>query len=260
MFTHACVFLVLISASACSSSPSAPTNFTIAVSSPDTNVFFGATEQMTVTASDGRALTGGTWSSDMPSVATVSTTGLVTPAGAGLAHVIFTASSGQQGNKQLRALANLSGTVTGNYTVTSCTQTGQFALFPNLCASAGTYTFVFTQSVDVVSGRFFLDTLEFDNISGTLDLGGNLSLSGSAILGMAKEDATWNLTAPTPHALGGTLASVLTSPCCSGAVNLNGSISTVSQTASIRNGKPPAPTSSVVGVQIFPLAQRSGTV
>jgi hypothetical protein len=95
----------------------APTNFTITVSSPNTFVLFTATEQMTATASDGRALTGGTWSSDNTAVATVSTTGLVTPTGGGQATIIFAASSGQVGTKLLRvfldtiAFDNISGAI-----------------------------------------------------------------------------------------------------------------------------------------------------
>ena len=83
-FKRSCVLLLVIVLSACSgsSSLSAPTNLTVTVSSPNTNVLFGATEQMSVAASDGRALTG-TWTSDNTSVATVSSTGLVTMAKGG---------------------------------------------------------------------------------------------------------------------------------------------------------------------------------
>jgi hypothetical protein len=46
MFKHSCVVLLLIGSSACGAkSPTAPTNFTITVSSLDTNVLFSATEQ-----------------------------------------------------------------------------------------------------------------------------------------------------------------------------------------------------------------------
>ena len=219
------------------STPTAPTNFTITVTSPNTNVLFGATEQMTATASDGRVLTG-TWSTDNTSVATVSTTGLVTPAGAGQATVIFSASTGQSGTKLLRGLPSLSGTFTGNYSVTSCTQSGGVAL-ANLCGSAtvGTlapYTFNWTQSVDVLSGRFFLGTIEFDNITGTISLGGSFTFKARAAgTGTTLIDATWNLTASQPNRLGGTLATIWTSTGLSGQANINGSISTVSKTASV---------------------------
>jgi len=225
-----------LSACGSNSSPAAPSNFTISVTSQNTNVLFGATEQMVATASDGRSVSGGTWSSDNPAVATVGTTGSVTPTGAGQATIIFTASSGQVGTKVLRGLPNLSGSFSGNYTVNNCSQTGQVAL-ANICGSLGSqapYTFTFTQSVDVVSGRFFLGTVEFDNISATIGLGGNLSFSGRAITGgSAIVDATWNLTASKPTTLGGTVAEEFTSTGLSGQANVNGSITTVNKTATI---------------------------
>src|ERR1035437_10758805 len=181
-----CVLLLLISAAACGGSTSTsptPTNLTVTVSSPSSNVLFGATEQMTAVASDGRALTGGTWSSDNTAVATVSSTGLVTPTGAGQATIIFIASSGQGGHKLLRGLPNLNGTFTGNYTVTSCTASGELArmnspCFANRAGTSGSYTFILTQSLDVVSGRVVLDSVDsFTNISGTIGLAGSLTFS-----------------------------------------------------------------------------------
>jgi len=82
-------------------------------------------------------------------------------------------------------MPSLGGTFTGTYTVTSCTQSGGVAL-ANLCGtpfSQGAslqYTFNFTQSVDVISGRFFMGTIEFDNITGTIGLGGNLTFESRA--------------------------------------------------------------------------------
>ena len=236
MFKGGCVVLLLISASACGgSSPNAPTNFTITVSSPDSNVFFGATEQMTATASDGRELTG-TWSSDDTSVATVGTTGRVTPTGAGQAHIIFTARSGQQGNKLLRALPNLNGTFGGNYIVTTCNQSRGV----NLCGSPAAllpYTFNFTQSVDAVSGRFFLGGNEFDNVGGTIDLGGTLIVSGMHIVVAgpfsAEYDVGWNLNAPLPNTLNGTFTELVKYPIVDWQANITGSIIMFSKTASI---------------------------
>lgn len=245
MFKRGWALLLLMSLSACGGSTTAPTSFTITVTSPDTNVLFGATEQMTASASDGRALTGGTWSSDTPSVATVSPTGLVTPTGAGQATVIFTASSGQQGTKVLRGLPNLNGTFSGTYTVTSCTMTGQVAEGTSECfgVRAGTsalYTFTFTQSADVVSGRFVLASplqTEFDNLSGTIGLGGNLTLNTIvAFTGLPPAPvttATWTITVPNPQTFGGTFTSMLTETGLSGYVDITASIGTDSQTASL---------------------------
>ena len=249
MFKRACVVLLVILASACggssSSTSTAPTNFTITVSSPNTNVLFGATEQMTAAASDGRALTGGTWSSDNTAVATVSSTGLVTPTGAGQATIIFAASSGQVGTKLLRGLPNLNGTFIGNYTVTSCTASGELArmnspCFANRAGTSGSYTFTLTQSLDVVSGRVVLDSVDsFTNISGTIGLDGSLTFSvvsthlDTFLHETSVTNATWNLTAPAPRTFGGTFATIYTDTIYSGQIGINGSISTVSQTASL---------------------------
>jgi hypothetical protein len=96
------------------------------------------------------------------------------------------------------------------------------------------YTCNFTQSVDVVSGKFFLGTIEFDNISGTIGLGGNLSFNARAT-GTAPViiDVTWNLIQSRPNTLGGDVAQVWTATGLSGQANVNGSISTFSKTASI---------------------------
>jgi hypothetical protein len=214
-----------------------PTNFTVGVTSPDSMVYFTATEQMTAVASDGRVLTG-TWTTDNPAVATVSPTGLVTPTGAGQSTVIFTASTGQTGSKLLRALPNLNGTFAGQYAVTSCTQSGQVAN-SNLCGifaigSQPSYTFNWTQSVDVLSGRFFLGTTEFDNITSTIDLGGNFAFeSHAAGTGTSLIDATWNAFSYHPNTLGGNLTSIWTATGLTGQANINGLIVNFNKTASV---------------------------
>jgi Bacterial Ig-like domain (group 2) len=217
--------------------PTAPTAFTVGVSSPDSMVYFTATEQMTAVASDGRALTG-TWTTDNPSVATVSPTGLVTPTGAGQSTVIFTASTGQTGSKLLRALPDLNGTFTGQYAITFCAQNGQVA-DSNLCGvfpigSQPPYTFNWTQSADKLSGRFFLGTTEFDNITSTIDLGGNFSFeSHAAGTGTSLIDATWNAFSYHPNTLGGNLTTIWTAAGLSGQANINGLIINFNKTASV---------------------------
>jgi hypothetical protein len=203
-------------------------------------VYFTASEQMTAVASDGRALTG-TWSTDNTSVATVSQTGLVTPTGAGQATVIFTASTGQTGSKLLRALPDLNGTFTGQYVVTHCDQNGQVTN-SNLCGifpvgMLEPYTFSWTQSVDVLSGRFFLNTTEFDNITSTIDLGGNFTFESRAVIaagtGTNFIDATWNAFSHLPNTLGGNLTTIWTATGLTGQANINGTIGSFRKTASV---------------------------
>lgn len=230
--------LLLIAASAChnANTLTPPDDVTITVSSPNTNVLFGSTEQMTATASDGRALTEGTWVSDTPSVATITTTGLVTPVGAGFSNISF-ALNGRQATKRLRALPDLNGTFAGKYDVTSCTETGQVA-DANLCAvfplgSAGmfsTYAFNFTQSGDLVTGRFFIGTVLFENVSGTIDPAGNLSVGTRATTTPPTVvDASWSLVASRPNTFGGTVSQVWTHTGLTGQANIHGSISSFSR-------------------------------
>ena len=222
-----------------SDSPTTPTSFTISVTSPTTtgNVYFGTTEQMRATASDGHALTG-TWNSDAPSVATVDGNGLVTPVSAGRANINFVASTGQQSGKGIRTLANLTGTFTGSYTVSSCSQSGQVASLVNLCGSMSTgrlmpYTFVVSTSGDVVSGHFLLGTVDFGPAFSTaMSVGGGFSVVGRSIGGgSAITDATWLLAVTRPNTLSGNLTAIMSSTGLTGQGNWNGQVSSVTQSA-----------------------------
>jgi hypothetical protein len=221
-------------------SPTAPTSFMITVSSPDTNVLFGTTEQMAATASDGRVLTGGTWASDTPTVATITPTGVVTPVGASLSNISFT-TGGQTGTKRVRGLPDVRGTFTGSYRVTSCIHNGQAAAAPD-CASFTTgsslpYTFSFTQVDDVVSGRLSLGALEFDNLTGTIDIGGTLVFSARAtgtsptfVDATGRLDARCCSNAISNNTFGGTVTLAWSRPGLSGQVNISGLIGAAGHT------------------------------
>jgi hypothetical protein len=132
-------------------------------------------------------------------------------------------------------LPNLSGTFGGNYSITSCTSSG-FSLSSNFCGlypvgALFPYTFNFTQAADVVSGRFFLGSVEFDNVSGTINMDGNLSFSSATSVPGEVVNVSWNLTAQRPNVLGGALANLVTNTIVAGQMNITGSISTVSKTA-----------------------------
>jgi len=235
-----------IAISACSggnNNPGGPSNFSVTVTSANTNVLFNTTEQMTATSSDGHALSG-SWTTDNPAVATVNATGLVTPVGAGQAHVIFTASSGQQGNKLIRGVPNLGGTTQGSYQITGCTATGQF-LDANLCgqlpAPSAPYLFHLSQSGDAVTGDFFLGTIDFPGVNSTISLGGALTMHAIGVTpATIKIDATWNLDASQPARLAGTVAHVWTSPDVTGQMNVTGTISNASRSARVPTSVVPA--------------------
>ena len=132
-------------------------DFAIVVTSPNSNVFLGASEQMTATASDGRALAG-TWGSDNPSAVSVNAaTGLVTAVSAGQANIFFIA-DGRQGTKLIRALPNLAGKFAGNYLVIRAVRRPvKWRRQTSATRPAGQpwspYTFMLAQTGPVLTGR-----------------------------------------------------------------------------------------------------------
>lgn len=227
---------------ACGSSSSttpSPNDFSIAVTSANTNVFLGATEQMTATASDGRVLSG-TWNTDTPSVMTVNTTGLATAVSAGLANVFFVA-QGRQGTKSMRALPNFAGTFTGNYVVTSCTSTTAIEDALDVCRNApqGTlvpFTFVFTQVGAILAGNvLILNTPAVPSFSTNIGVGGDASVTGNVTLtGGFVVNTNWTIVQRTPGPISGTITQTVTAPgFLAGQATVTGSISSITRTASV---------------------------
>jgi len=115
------VSLVSVLAPACGDkkNPTAPTPTPtgVTVTSPNSTILVGQTEQMTatVTLSTGTTQVGtGTWGSDTPTVATVSQTGLVTAVSPGEVTIYFDATGDGRGTKRLRVnpkVVSLTGTV-----------------------------------------------------------------------------------------------------------------------------------------------------
>jgi hypothetical protein len=104
----------------------------------------------------------------------------------------------------------------------------------------GSYTFTLMQSNDVVRGQAALDSATtFTNISGTVGLNGNLTLTGvytnfnSPLNELSVLNETWNLTAPDPQTFIGSFATSETDNVLSGLLAINGTISTVNRTASL---------------------------
>jgi hypothetical protein len=232
---------LLVTLSACkelSTSPAA-SDFAIIVTSPNVDVFLGASEPMTATASDGRALAG-TWGTDNPSAVTVNaTTGLAAAVSSGQANVFYIA-DGRQGAKLIRALPNLAGTFTGAYLVTSCSATGQMAS-SNVCNNApqGTqvpFTFIFAQTGPVLTGRVLVvGTDTVPAFATTIGVGGDVSVNGMVIApGGFTVDTTWQISQRTAGVITGTIAQVWTAPgFLTGQANVTGSISTINKTATV---------------------------
>ena len=211
-------------------SPLAPTtSFTLTVSSPNGYAYLGKTEQLTAAASDGRAVAGGTWGTDTPSVATVDTNGLVTGVGAGQANVYYVF-NGRQGTKLMRGLPNVAGSFAGEYTVSSCAATGDWVSL-GICGKDGLppgtslpYALTLAQTGETVTGSFALGSLKFANFSSTIDVPGTFTFSSACSCESTSVITTWSLSQKTASSMTGTLTQVWTSPNRSGSATINGTI------------------------------------
>ncbi len=232
------VLVLLLSVAACggsgNSTPAAPstpvvTTQSIAVTLPSPMVV-GSSVQATAVAtlSNGstQAITSG-FKSDVPSVATVTDSGMVTAVSAGAAN-IYVVSGGQQGTRNITVIPNYAGNWSGSYTVTSCLQTGDFAT-ASVCDDFPTsrvlpYNMVLTQTVSTVTGTFFLGTVEFSQSSATIDGGGNVALSGSYNSGTTSFSCIWNVSSPTAGRLSGTVQLTWTDSTAIGRMIVTGTI------------------------------------
>jgi hypothetical protein len=170
-------------------------------------------------------------------VATVETNGLVNGVGAGQSNIYFIL-GGHQGTKLLRGMPRVAGTFQGSYTISSCTQNGQFSdvdaciNFP--VGALAPYTFIFSQTADFVTGNFSLGLLNFGDFSSTIAVPGSFSFvgqaSGTAPLNVV---ATWSLSQKVPNALGGTVNTVFSTPTLSGSATLIGTISSITRISSL---------------------------
>jgi hypothetical protein len=237
-FSVALILLAVVGFVSCggsSSTPSAPSTPVIATQSIAVTMLspiaVGNTAQATAVAtlSNGstQALTTG-FRSDVPTVATVTDSGLVTSVSAGGAN-IYVVSGGQQGTKNIRVVPNFAGSWSGSYYVTGCSQTGFYATL-NYCSSNFSNNKVFpynmslTQTLDTVSGATFLGTLSFGQSSGTVDGGGNIALSGNYYSGSSSIYCSWNLSSSTPGRLAGTVQQTWRDSGVSGQMIITGTI------------------------------------
>lgn len=190
-----------------------PTAQSITVTSTSDMLYIGISETFMamVTMSDGsvKAVVGGVWGGDNPSVATVvAATGQVSIVGSGMVNV-FVDYEGKRGSKAIRGLPNYQGTWTGSYAIASCNATGDF-LIGGFC---GIYTIgmqfptdlVLTQNQDQVTGRFYLGFLSADAV-GPVATDGQLLLTGKIISDPFTIDVAWQLQSTTPGQITGALS------------------------------------------------------
>src|ERR1051326_4783430 len=209
----AAVLCLGVLASACGSNSQAPTPTvsTVTISSANSNVFIGATEQMTASAALSNATTqvpncvGG---GDAPAVASINaSSGLVAGLSSGM-ETVWCDSSGRRGTKLLRVLPNYAGTWSGSYFITGCSQSDAYAP-ANFCGNFTTnqvlpYNFVMTQSPDSVAGRFFLGTIQFDQTTGPVATDGSLVFASRNVSGSNSIDVVWTLNSAAAGRITGT--------------------------------------------------------
>jgi hypothetical protein len=146
----------------------------------------GATETFSAFAvgADGNgAPVTATWTTDSPTVATVSPQGVATALSAGVA-TITAGYQGLRANRALRVIPSYAGSWLGGYRATTCTGTD-----PTFCANdhapgatTGQVAVFLTQLGDQVTGFVFLFDGENVPVSGMIAVTGDLSLQGEVIL------------------------------------------------------------------------------
>jgi hypothetical protein len=133
-------------------------------------------------------------------------------------------------------LPNYTGIWSGNYTITSCTETGDFALV-NFCAELGGNA-PFTLNIiqqggntnPPVQGTFNLGSIPFTIATGSsVASNGSLSFQGTAFQGGITILVTWALTSPVV----GTITQAWTYTGVTGQMNITGAIGGAVKTGSV---------------------------
>jgi hypothetical protein len=140
------------------------------------------------------------------------------------------------------AIPNYAGNYSGTYTITGCNQSGGVAL-ANVCGNLGSaapYSFSFQQSSRSVTGSFFLGSVSFPNVGGTIGSDGSLGLNGTSITNGVTVVVTWALR--NSGTISGTITQVWQSNTLSGQANVVGTISTANRTSSLPLGTFAVPT------------------
>jgi hypothetical protein len=212
----------------------------IAVISSSDLLYIGISETFTATAtmSDGstKAVIGGVWGGDNPSVATVEvTTGQVTIVGSGVVN-IFVDYQGQRGTKAIRGLPNYQGTWSGSYIINSCNATGDFLLagFCDIFAvgTVAPIDLVLMQDQDRVTGRFYLGDLSAAT-TGPVATNGQLPLTGLVPSDPFTIDVLLQLQSTMPDQITGTLDMLWLATGFSGSAQLSCNILDLNRTSTM---------------------------
>jgi hypothetical protein len=166
-------------------------------------------------------------------VATVNaTSGLVTSVATGEV-TIFVDAQGVRGSKRITVVKNYTGIWSGNYSVTACTQTGDFATI-NLCAtlSVGSelpVAFNLTQTGSTVSGQTALGMLISQTFTTTAAPGGALSFQAQYVQDTLRVAQQWQLNVSAAGLLAGTVVQTWTETSLLGQAVVSGTMLTVTK-------------------------------
>lgn len=153
-----------------------------------------------------RVATSATWGSDAPSVATVSSSGMVTAVAAGEA-MIF-ADVNPRGTLRIRVFPEFGGNWLGIWTVTDC-QTSAIGACDGVAFSVGGVTrnlVTFTQNGASVSGAVLFGNFRFE-LSGEITIDGELRVGASDLATTPdwfQDLRNWRSRADTPGEMTGT--------------------------------------------------------
>jgi len=221
------------------------TTQSITVISSSDLLYIGTEEIFTATAtmSDGstKAVVGGVWSGDNPSVATVeASTGQITIVGSGMVN-ISVSYGGKLGSKAIRGLPDYQGTWTGSYIIDSCNATGDLEL-AGFCdifiiGTVMPIDLVLTQDQDRVTGRFYLGDLSADT-TGPVATNGQLPLTGLVSSDPFTIDILLGLQSTTPGQITGTLDMLWLTTEFSGSGLLSCSILSLNRTSTMTMAQP----------------------
>jgi hypothetical protein len=199
----------------------------LTVNSTSTQVFLGASEVFTASASLSNGaqspVTNGAWTSDAPNVAQVDgPSGRVTGATSGNANISVDY-QGKRGTKAIRIIPNYQGGWSGTYTVNSCVDTLQFqstgfcaTVFPG--GSVLPFALGFAQNINgALAGQTAIGSIISNTSTSQIQNDGSTVFPALAPLGSTTTfSETWTMTIVQAGHLAGTLHVVVTDTTISG--------------------------------------------
>jgi hypothetical protein len=219
----------------------APTTASVAVGFPaGGTIFIGSTAQFeareTLTDGTTRVASSVSWGSDNPSVATVSSTGLVTAVAAGEATIF--ADAGLRGTMLIRVFPNFKGDWRGTEVVLQCQDSGFWLGFCELVpvGATGAHDSTFTQTDASVSARIDEGNGTSAQMTGTITVGGELQLPTTSVLpadpDVNAQVENWRSRSDKPSQMTGSYDYVLNAPGFGGSVRISLGLENVARTSS----------------------------